>query len=161
RLWLEENGDQSFDKISVIDAGANDGWIQSSAPLLQNDGSLDPGALAEFKSIERRLSPNGAQQTRWSTANNADTPQPARDQLVMLPGAHYNPPAFSIRAEDPPAGLGFLNGSALGPQYQNALFEGEARDNFPGSPFRDPREQFDGALFVFQPNSDRSGLDFG
>jgi uncharacterized protein (TIGR03118 family) len=68
---------------------------------------------------------------------------------------------FSVRAEDPPAGLGFLNSSALGPQYQDALFEGEARDNFPGSPFGDPREQFDGALFVFHPNSDRTGLDFG
>src|SRR5262249_3987625 len=62
RLWLEENGDQSFDKISIVDPGANNGWVQSSAPLIQNDGSLDPGALAEFKSIELRLSPNGPQQ---------------------------------------------------------------------------------------------------
>jgi uncharacterized protein (TIGR03118 family) len=161
RLWLEENGDQSFDKISIIDPGANDGWIQSSAPLVQNDGSLDPGALAEFKAVELQRDPVAMQQTRWPTANIPDTPEQALSQLVMLPGAHYNPPVFSVRAELPPAGLGFLNSSALGSQYQNALFEGEARDNFPGSPFRDPREQFDGALFVFQPNSDRSGLDFG
>jgi hypothetical protein len=101
------------------------------------------------------------QQTRWPTANIPDTPEQALSQLVMLPGAHYNPSVFSARGEIPPAGLGFLNSSALGPQYQNALFEGEARDNFVGSPFRDPREQFDGALFVFHPTSDRSRLDFG
>ena len=161
RLWLEENGDQSFDKISIIDAGANDGWIQSSAPLVQNDGSLDPGALAEFKAVELQRDPVAMQQIRWPTANIPDTPEQALSQLVMLPGAHYNPPVFSVRAELPPAGLGFLNSSALGPQYQNALFEGEARDNFVGSPFRDAREQFDGALFVFHPNANRSGLDFG
>ena len=161
RLWVAEDGDQSFDKISIVDAGANDGWIQSSAPLFNFDGSPDPGALAEFKAIERQRSPNGAQQTRWSTANIPDTVDQALSQLVMLPGAHYNPAVFSERAEVPPAGLGFLNSSALGANYDGALFEGEARDNFVGSPFRDPREQFDGALFVFHPNADRTGLDFG
>jgi uncharacterized protein (TIGR03118 family) len=161
RLWLEENGDQSFDKISIIDPGANDGWIQSSGPLFQNDGSLDPGALAEFKAVELQRDPVAMQQIRWPTANIPDTPEQALSQLVMFPGSHYNTPVFSVRAELPPAGLGFLNSSALGSQYQNALFEGEARDNFVGSPFRDAREQFDGALFVFQPNATRSGLDFG
>jgi uncharacterized protein (TIGR03118 family) len=161
KLWLEENGDQSFDKISIVDPGANNGWIQSSAPLFNTDGTFDVGALAEFKTIELRLSPNGPQQTRWSSSNIADTPEEALNRLFMLPGAFYNNPVFSARGEIPPAGLGFLTSSALGPEYQNLLFEGEARDNFIGSPFRDPREQFDGALFVFRPNSDRTGLDFG
>jgi uncharacterized protein (TIGR03118 family) len=83
----------------------------------------------------------------------------ALDSLVLFPGAHYNAPVFSVRAETPPGGLGFLSSGNLGPQYQDALFEGEARDNFPGSPFADPREQFNGALFVFHPTSDRSRLD--
>src|SRR5262249_50702889 len=112
RLWLNENGDQSFDKISIVDAGANNGWIQSSAPLLQADGSPDVGALAEFKSIELRLSPNGPQQTRWNSAKIADTPEEALSRLVLLPGAYYNPAVFSVRAEFPPAGLGFLTSSA-------------------------------------------------
>jgi uncharacterized protein (TIGR03118 family) len=156
KLWLEENGDQSFDKISIINAGANDGWIQSSAPLVNIDGTLDDVALTEFKSIELRLSPNGPQQTRWPSANLANTAQEALDRLVMLPGASYNPPVYAVRAEDPPAGLSFFTSSALGPQYQNLLFEGEARDNL-----TDPREQFDGALFVYHPTSDRNQLDFG
>jgi uncharacterized protein (TIGR03118 family) len=154
KLWLEEDGDNSFDKISIVSPGANDGWIQSSAPLFQNDGSTDPGALAEFRSIEVRT--NGLQQTRYSPLNIASTPEEALSRLVMLPGAFYNNPVFSVRAELPPAGLGFLNSAALGPQYQNALFEGEARDFATSS-----QEEFDGGLFVFQPNSDRTGLDFG
>jgi uncharacterized protein (TIGR03118 family) len=159
KLWLEENGDQSFDKISIVSPGSNNGWIQSSGPLLNTDGSLDSAALAEFKSIELRLSPNGPQQTRWSSSRIADTPEQAMSRLVMLPGATYNAPVFSVRAELPPAGLGFMTSSALGPDYQNMLFEGEARDflTAPGA----LGEEFDGALFVFHPNSDRTGLDFG
>lgn len=156
KLWMEENGDLSFDKISIVTAGANDGWIQSSAPLLNLDGTLDDVALAEFKSIELQLSPNGPQQTRWPSANIADTAQEALNRLVMLPGAFYNTSVYAVRAEDPPAGLSFYTGAALGSQYQNLLFEGEARDKS-----TDPREQFDGALFVYHPTSDRTQLDFG
>src|SRR5262249_9404176 len=134
KLWLEENGNQSFDRISIVDPGANNGWVQSPAPLFNVDGSLDVGAIAEFKSIELRLSPNGLQQNRWATAKIADTPEEALNRLVKLPGAHYNNPVFSVRAELPPAGLGFLTSAALGSKYEGALFEGEARDNFPGSP---------------------------
>jgi uncharacterized protein (TIGR03118 family) len=157
KLWLEENGDLSYDKLSIVSPGSNNGWIQSSAPLVQFDGSLDPGALAEFKSIELRLSPNGPQQTRWPSSRIADTPEQALSRLVMLPGATYNPPVYSVRAEFPPAGLGFLTSSALGPQYQNLLFEGGARDLATSG----GQELHDGVLFVFHPNSDRTGLDFG
>ena len=156
KLWLEEDGDQSFDKISIVNPGSNNGWIQSSAPLLNVDGSLDPGALAEFKSIEMTRSPNGPQQTRWSSARIANSPEEALSRLLMLPGATYNPAVFSVRAEFPPAGLGFLNSSALGSNYQNALFEGEARDFATSA-----QEEFDGAILVFHPNADRTGLDFG
>src|SRR6516165_4519410 len=152
RLWLEENGDQSFDKISIVDPGANNGWVQSSGPLFNRDGSPDQTALAEYKEIEVRV--NGLQQIRWPATRIADTVEEALSRLVMLPGAHYNAPVFSARGEIPPAGIGFLHSSALGQLYQDALFEGEARDN--QSVFRDPREQFNGALFVFHPTSDRS-----
>jgi uncharacterized protein (TIGR03118 family) len=159
KLWLEENGDQSFDKISIVSPGSNDGWVQSSAPLLNADGTIDTAAIAEFKSIELRLSPNGPQQTRWSSSRIADTAQEALSRLVMLPGATYNAPVFSVRAEDPPAGLNFYTSSVLGSQYQNLLFEGEARDflTAPGP----LGEEFDGALFLFHPNDTRTGLDFG
>jgi uncharacterized protein (TIGR03118 family) len=156
KLWMEENGDISFDKISILSPGSNDGWIQTDGPLVNVDGSLDGAALSEFKSIELTAGNGAPQQTRWPSTRIADTPELAMSRLVMLPGASYNAPVYSVRAEDPPAGLGFLTSSALGAGYQNMLFEGEARDFL-----TDPREEFDGALFAFHPNSDRTGLDFG
>jgi uncharacterized protein (TIGR03118 family) len=155
KLWLEENGDISFDKISIVGPGADDGWIQSSAPLFNTDGTFDDVALQEFRSIE--LTAGAPQQTRWPSANIADTPEEALNRLVMFPGAFYNKPVFSVRAEFPPAALSFFTSSALGSQYQNALFEGGARDLATSG----GREIHDGALFVFQPNSSRTGLDFG
>jgi uncharacterized protein (TIGR03118 family) len=157
KLWLEENGDISYDKISIVNPGANDGWIQSSAPLLNLDLTLDDLALSEFRSIELTASgtPPAPQQSRWPSANIATTAQEALNRLLLLPGAQYNPPVYSVRAEDPPAGLAFYTSSVLGAQYQDLLFEGEARDNL-----TDPREEFDGALFMFHPNGDRTGLDF-
>jgi uncharacterized protein (TIGR03118 family) len=64
---------------------------------------------------------------------------------------------FSVRAEFPPAGLGFMTSTALGPEYQNLLFEGGARDLATSG----GQELHDGALFVFHLNADRTGLDFG
>src|SRR5262249_41020691 len=53
--------------------------------------------------------------------------------------------------------LGFLSSAALGAQYQDALFMGEARD-FATAP---GQEVYDGALMIFHLNADRTGLDFG
>jgi glucose/arabinose dehydrogenase len=47
----------------------------------------------------------------------------------MLPGAHYSDPEFSWKWAVAPAGIGFLEGSALGPQYDGDLFVGAARTN--------------------------------
>jgi uncharacterized protein (TIGR03118 family) len=156
-LWAEENGDNSFDRITIVGPGSNNGWIQTLGPLFNFDGTLDETALQEYKQIE--VDTNGLQQIRWPATNIADTVEEAFNRLVMLPGAHYNNPVFSVRAEDPPAGLGFMSTDALGSDYQGALFEGEARDNN-GGPFSDPREQYNGALLVFHPNSSRTGIDF-
>ena len=45
----------------------------------------------------------------------------------MLPGAHYSEPEFSWRWAVAPAGIGFMRGGALGPQYDGDLFVGAAR----------------------------------
>ena len=50
----------------------------------------------------------------------------------MLPGAHYADPEFSWKFEVAPAGLGFLRGRALGPQYDGDLFLGAARTTLEG-----------------------------
>ena len=50
----------------------------------------------------------------------------------MLPGAHYSEPELSWKYEVAPAGIGFVKGRALGPQYEGDLFVGAARTNLVG-----------------------------
>ena len=50
----------------------------------------------------------------------------------MLPGAHYSAPEFSWKYEVAPGGIGFVNGRALGPQFDGDLFVAGARDFLQG-----------------------------
>ena len=126
KLWLEENGDDSFTELHRIEPGQNSGWVQIRGPVSR---------IAEYKAIE--TSPGvdpciggayfGLQQIRWPPTNIADTPEEALSRLFMLPGAHYRNPEFSWKFEVAPAGIGFMTGRGLGPQYENDLFMGGAR----------------------------------
>lgn len=122
-LWIQVNGDDSFDEIERVDAGENSGWIQIIGPA---------DRVAEFKGIETTLGASTLQQLRWPPTNLADTPQEALSRLFMLPGAHYSDPEFSWRYAVAPAGIGFLHGRALGPQYDGDLFVGAARTTLAG-----------------------------
>jgi glucose/arabinose dehydrogenase len=117
-LWDQQNGDDSFDELNRVDAGSNLGWVQIMGPLSR---------IAQFKQIETTLPPGDLQQQRWPPTRIADTPAQALSRLVMLPGSHYDDPEFSWKFAVAPAGIGFLEGSALGPQYQGDLFVGAAR----------------------------------
>jgi glucose/arabinose dehydrogenase len=119
QLWTQENGDDSFDELNLVEPGMNGGWIQIIGPVER---------IAEFKSIELSLS-GGLQQVRWPPSNIADTPAEALSRLFLLPGAHYNEPEFSWKYAVAPAGIGFLDGGALGGQYDGDLFVGAARTN--------------------------------
>jgi len=128
-LWLEQNGDDSFTELGLIRAGTNGGWVQIMGPVSR---------IAEFKSIELTLPPSGGvpgaelQQVRWPATNIADTPEEALSRLFMLPGSHYSDPEFSWKFEVAPAGIGFLNSRALGPQFFGDLFMGAATANLVG-----------------------------
>ncbi|HMB18343.1 MAG TPA: PQQ-dependent sugar dehydrogenase [Gaiellaceae bacterium] len=127
-LWEQENGDDSFSEVNRADPGFNSGWVQIMGP---------PERIAQFKAIETTVTPSppdpfaatyfGLQQIRWLPTNIADSPAEALSRLFMLPGAHYSAPEMSWKFEVAPAGIGFLQSSALGPQYQNDLFVGGAR----------------------------------
>ena len=127
-LWEQENGDDSFTELNRAEPGFNSGWVQIMGP---------PERLAQFKTIETTVTPVppdpfaatyfGLQQIRWPPTLIADTPAEALSRLFMLPGAHYSAPEFSWKFEVAPAGIGFLESRALGPQYQNDLFIGAAR----------------------------------
>jgi glucose/arabinose dehydrogenase len=125
-LWNEQNGDDSFTELNRVEPGENAGWVQIMGPAAR---------IAQYKAIETSTAVDpvtgtqyfGLQQERWSPTNIADTQQDALSRLFMLPGAHYSDPEFSWKFEIAPAGIGFLNSTALGPQYRGDLFVGAAR----------------------------------
>jgi glucose/arabinose dehydrogenase len=127
-LWEQENGDDSFTELNRAEPGFNSGWVQIMGP---------PERIAQFKTIETTVTPSppdpfaetyfGLQQIRWLPTNIADSPGEALSRLFMLPSAHYSAPEFSWKFEVAPAGIGFLESWALGPQYKNDLFVGAAR----------------------------------
>jgi glucose/arabinose dehydrogenase len=116
-VWLQENGDDTFSELNRVVPGMNAGWIQISGPV---------DRIAQYKQIETTFGNQTLQQLRWPPTNIADTPQEALSRLFMLPGAKYIDPAFSWKWEVAPGGMGFVNGTALGPQFQNDLFMGAA-----------------------------------
>ncbi|MCI0623619.1 MAG: PQQ-dependent sugar dehydrogenase [Acidobacteria bacterium] len=138
-LWFQENGEDAFDELNLARPGMNSGWIQIIGPLQR---------LAEYKQIETTSLhhedfPN-LQQLRWPPERLADTPVQALSRLFTLPGAHYSDPEFSWKHVLAPAGIGFLNSRALGPQFFGDLFVG----------FSVP-EPLGGPLFRFQLTGNR------
>src|SRR5918994_1248216 len=117
-LWLEENGDDTFTELNLVQPGMNGGWIQVMGPLARID---------QFKQIETTMFGSSLQQSRWPPTNIADSPEQAQARMVMLPGAHYSDPEFSWKFEVAPAGVGFMAGGGIGPQYDGNLFVGAAR----------------------------------
>jgi glucose/arabinose dehydrogenase len=122
-LWLEQNGDDTFTELNLVEPGMNGGWIQVMGPIARID---------EFKLIETTMFGGNLQQSRWPPTNIADSPEEAQARMVMLPGAHYSDPEFSWKFEVAPAGLGFISSRALGPQYEGDMILGAARTTLLG-----------------------------
>jgi glucose/arabinose dehydrogenase len=118
-LWYQENGEDAFDELNRAEPGMNSGWIQIAGPVSR---------ISQYKEIETTSLhhddfPN-LQQLRWPPANIADSPGEALARLFMLPGARYKDPEFSWKHVIAPAAIGFVGGSALGPQFRGNLFVG-------------------------------------
>jgi glucose/arabinose dehydrogenase len=148
RLWMVDNGDDSFDELNRVSAGMNGGWVQIMGPLSR---------LAEFKGIETSLGIDpitggpylGLQQDRWPASNIADSAVAALAALFALPGSEYSDPEFSWKFSVAPAGLGFLSGDGLGAEYEGNLFVGASRTLLD-----------DGYLYRFTLSPDRQNLAF-
>lgn len=122
-LWLQENADDAFTEINLVAPGLNGGWIQLMGPVER---------YQEFRLIEQTMFGSALQQVRWPPSRLAPTVQEALSRLVMFPGAHFSDPEFSWKFEVAPAGMGFMRGRALGPQYEGDLFLGASRDSTAG-----------------------------
>jgi aldose sugar dehydrogenase len=116
-LWVQENGDDTFSELNRVEPGMNGGWVQIMGPVSR---------IAQFKEIETTFGGRNLQQLRWPPENIADSPGEALSRLFMIPGAHYSDPEFSWKWEVAPAGIGFVNGRGLGPQFEGDLFVGAA-----------------------------------
>jgi len=116
-VWLQENGDDTFSELNRVEPGMNAGWIQIAGPV---------DRITQYKEIETTFGAQTLQQLRWPPTNIANTPQEALARLFMLSGAKYINPAFSWKWEVAPGGIGFVEGTGLGPQFQGDLFMGAA-----------------------------------
>ena len=134
-LWAEENGDDSFTELNLVEPGMNSGWVQIQGPVSR---------IAQYKFIETSPAFFGLQQIRWPPTNIANTPEEALSRLFVLPGSHFSDPEFSWKFEVAPAGIGFVRGRELGPQFEGDLFMGGARTTLAG-----------GYLFHFKLTSNR------
>ena len=139
-IWTQENGDDAFDEMNRLVPGFNGGWIEIMGPLNRID---------QFKAIESTYGVGNLQQLRWPPSNIADTPQQALSRMFMLPGAQYVDPEFSWKYATAPAGIGFIKGRGLGPQYEGDLLVGASRTTL-----------LNGYVFRFKFGPDRQHFAF-
>jgi aldose sugar dehydrogenase len=131
-LWDEENGEDAFDEMNLVERGMNSGWTQVTGPLAR---------IGEYKQIETTSLhhedfPN-LQQFRWGPERIADNAQEARSRMFVLPGSHYSDPEFSWKFVLAPAAMGFVAERGLGPQFEGDLFVGfSTLDTLGGPLFR-------------------------
>lgn len=117
-LWETENADDAFSELNRVVPGMNGGWIQIAGPLSR---------IAQFKSIETTQFNSAMQQVRYPPTRIAYTSRLARARMYMLPGAVYVDPELSWKYEIGPSGTTFVNGNALGAEYNGTLWIGSAR----------------------------------
>ncbi len=121
-LWQQENGEDAFDELNLVDPGMNSGWIQIQGPLSR---------VPDYRKIETTSLHGGEefpnlQQFRWGPERIATTPAEALSRLFVLPGSHFSDPEFSWKYVVAPAAIGFMAGRGLGPQFEGDLFVGFA-----------------------------------
>ena len=144
-LWLTENADDAFSELNRVVAGMNGGWIQIMGPISR---------IAEFKQIETTQFGSALQQLRYPPTRIAYTASLARSRMFMLPGASYVDPQFSWRYEVGPSGTAFVQGNALGAEYDGSLWIGSSRPFAPTGPTG-------GSLYRLRLTSDRLAVDTG
>jgi glucose/arabinose dehydrogenase len=122
-LWANENGEDAFDEINLVESGMNSGWIQIMGPA---------DRVPAYRRIESTEAhdedfPN-LQQFRWGPERIARTTKEAFSRLFVLPGSHFSDPELSWKYVVPPAGLGFMSSTGLGNRFCGDMFTGTAED---------------------------------
>jgi hypothetical protein len=107
-----------FDELNRVIPGMNGGWIQLAGPLSR---------MAQWKSIETTQFNRALQQVRYPPTRAAYTANLAQSRMLMLPGAVYVDPELSWKYEIGPSGTAFVQGTALGAEYEGTLWFGSSR----------------------------------
>lgn len=118
RLWLTENGDDSYSEVNVVPPGMNGGWVQFAGPL---------GRFTDWRRIETTQYARALQQVRYPPTRAAYTAASAAARLYQLPGSIYVDPKLSWRYEIGPSGATFVQGTALGAAHEGTFWFGSAR----------------------------------
>ena len=133
-LWLEVNGQASYDELGRYEAGQNLGWIQIMGP---------PERFEDYKALEidtERKLDNPA----FPPEMLAENAEQAMERLVMLEGAAYQEPQVSWRIAVAPTAVKFIEGDALGVDYAGDLLVGDVNT---------------GHIYHFELAQDRMTLD--
>jgi hypothetical protein len=105
----------------------NPGDVIGSGTAQDSDVIARPGFNPTIKDLVNRMRQG---RTYVNLHTIARPPGEVRGQIVVTdepPVSHYSDPEFAWRFEVAPAGLGFINSQALGPQYEGDLVVGAAR----------------------------------
>ena len=119
-LWAEENGEDAFDELNLIEPGMNGGWIQIMGPA---------DRIAEYKGIEKPRPSTTRTSPTHSSSGGAPSGSPTRRRrrcggCSCCPARTTATPSWKHVLA--PAGMGFVSGRALGPQFLGDLFVGFA-----------------------------------
>lgn len=139
-LWTQENGDDTFDEMNLVDAGFNGGWVQVMGPISR---------VKQFRDIEIAFGNGTLQQIRWPTTNIATNPITAYKRMWHFKGSEYTDPKFSWKWAVAPAGIGFIDTASLGAAYDGQLLVGASRTTL-----------LNGYLFLFEMSPNRRGFAF-
>jgi glucose/arabinose dehydrogenase/plastocyanin len=103
-LWQTENGDDSWDEVNILPAGANSGWIQLIGP---------PERMAEYRELEV-ASEDGLDNPDFPPDLLATDGEAAQAAMVELPGSQYVAPVFSWKYPVAVTSIAFVTDDALG-----------------------------------------------
>lgn len=139
-LWDQENGEDAFDEINLVEPGSNSGWGQVQGPA---------DRVGLFKQIEttalhHEVFPN-LQQFRWGPERIANNRTAALSRLFVIPGSHYSDPEYSWTHVLAPAAIGFMSSQALGQRWFGDLFVGFSVND----------DRMQGGLMAFDLTSNR------
>jgi hypothetical protein len=113
------------------------GDLISRGSLTNADIIARPNFTPTVANLVQRILQGRVYANLHTTANMGGEVRGQVHVIDREPVSHYSDPEFSWKYEVAPAGLGFIEGRALGPQYEGDMVVGAARDTlFSGQIFR-------------------------